>query len=90
MFRPFLGQVPLVLGPSSWGAGIPVSVPAVPPYFVELIILNVNNVPAASSRLGPFDSVAEARAAAAVEAAKPRNLTLTTRLVDSTGNQVFL
>lgn len=86
----FLGQVPLILGPSSWGAGIPVGVPALPPYFVELTLQNVYAAPVADSRLGPFDSVAEAQAAAAVEATKPRNFTLTTRIVDSMGNQVFL
>ena len=60
----WLGQIPLVLGPSSWGAGmLPTAVPIVPtevpPYYGEWAVAG------ASGRLGPFNTKAEAFEAAA-------------------------
>lgn len=71
---PWLGQVPLVLGPSSWGAGgIPVG-PAptpVPPYYGEWGVHVGGGMIGKSGRVGPYDTIEKAFDAAteaAVEA----------------------
>lgn len=66
---PRLGQVALVLGPSSWGAGgIPVPGPSptgVPPYYVQWGVMG-----GGSGQIGPFDTIDEAFDAAAAELAR--------------------
>lgn len=70
--RTFLGQVPLILGPSSWGAGgvpIPAYDPVgTPPYFGEWGVHVGGGIIGESGRVGPFDSIDEAFQAAAHEA----------------------
>lgn len=69
---PWLGQVPLVLGPSSWGAGMvnygppPILVPTpVPPFYGEWGVVAGDGVIAKGGRVGPFNTIDEAFAAAA-------------------------
>ena len=73
--RAFLGQVPLVLGPSSWGQGMvaPGPVPAplrpapyqdVPPYYGEWGVVGEGGEIIDSGSVGPFDTTDEAFAAA--------------------------
>lgn len=77
MFKrgPWLGQIPLVLGPSSWGAGmiptsarlgppLPPSPDGVPPYYGEWGVHEGGGVIGASGRVGPFDTIDEAFEAA--------------------------
>jgi hypothetical protein len=73
---PWLGQVPLVLGPSSWGAGMVPLAPSspfagayapydpvgTPPYWGEW------GSPGDCGRVGPFDTIDEAFRAAAAAA----------------------
>jgi hypothetical protein len=70
---PWLGQVPLVLGPSSWGSGMIPTGPAipavptpVPPYYGEWGVVDeaTGNI-AASGRVGPYNTIDEAFNAAA-------------------------
>lgn len=68
----WLGQVPLVLGPSSWGAGMIPSAPPVfrnpngtPPYFGEWGIPGAEGHIIDGGRVGPFDTIDEAFQAAA-------------------------
>ncbi len=69
---PWLGQVPLILGPSSWGAvGIPIVVAPqeTPPYYGEWGVVGSGH-----GRVGPFATAAEAFDAA-VEAATSHGAT---------------
>lgn len=65
----FLGQVPLVLGPSSWGAGAvvpgPVPGPTAPAYYGEWGVVDEDGMIVDSGRVGPFHSIDEAFSAAA-------------------------
>lgn len=70
--KAFLGQVPLVLGPSSWGYGMTLPVPSrfqqsapVPPYYGEWGVVGEGGVIIDSGRVGPFDTTDEAFSAAA-------------------------
>lgn len=76
MFRegPWLGQVPLVLGPSSWGYGMNLPSPSVlqpydnvgiPPYWGEWGVVGDGGVIVDSGSVGPFDTIDEAFSAAA-------------------------
>lgn len=59
--RAFLGQIPLVLGPSSWGAGmVPMATGPVPPFYGEWGVVGGE-----SGRVGPFNTSEEAFTAAA-------------------------
>lgn len=56
---PWLGQIPLVLGPSSWGAGMvanPAAIPATPvaPFFGQWAVFGKQG------RVGPFDNQMDA------------------------------
>lgn len=71
----WLGQVPLILGPSSWAAIKPTFVydpVGVPPYWGEWGFLSgfPDGRIAASGRVGPFDTIEEAFRAAAEAASK--------------------
>lgn len=67
----FLGQVPLILGPGSWGAGmIPVMVQPVPPFYGEWGTVNSDGSLLDSGRVGPFDTADAAFRSAADEAQK--------------------
>jgi len=70
--RAFLGQVPLVLGPSSWGQGMvapgPVPTPAVQTYYGEWGVVDESGQIIDSGRVGPFYTIDEAFHAAEVEA----------------------
>jgi hypothetical protein len=98
---PFLGQMPLVLGPSSWGAGmIPAGPPAprflepapAPPYWGEWGVHVGGGVIGDSGRVGPFDTIEEAFAAAAEAAVEHGATELPTdgyaQVKDSRGNAV--
>lgn len=70
----FLGQVPLVLGPSSWGYGMNLPAPTVlpaynpagtPPYFGEWGVVGEGGEIIDSGSVGPFDTIDEAFSAAA-------------------------
>jgi hypothetical protein len=66
----WLGQVPLVVGPSSWGYGMvfPAAPPAhtpVPPYFGEWGVVGEGGAIIDSGEVGPFDTIDEAFSAAA-------------------------
>lgn len=66
----WLGQVPLILGPSSWGAGgipIVVSTEGIPPYWGEWGVLEKESGGSMkdSGSVGPFTTIAEAFRAAA-------------------------
>jgi hypothetical protein len=74
MFKngPWLGQVPLVLGPSSWGAGMiptapPIFVSPTPvrPYYGEWGVHVGGGVIGKSGSVGPYDTIEEAFNAAA-------------------------
>jgi hypothetical protein len=57
---PWLGQIPLVLGPSSWGAGMvanPAAIPAtpVPPFFGQWAVFGKGQ-----GRVGPFENQMDA------------------------------
>jgi hypothetical protein len=72
MFSPFnhmrLGQVPLILGPSSWGAGggfIAQAPTPVPPFWGEWGVVDEAGRTTASGREGPFNTIQEAFNAAA-------------------------
>lgn len=66
-----LGQSPLILGPSSWGAGmlnnaIPLGPPQpVPPFYGEWGVVGEGGTIGKSGRVGPFDTIDEAFNAAA-------------------------
>lgn len=69
---PWLGQVPLVLGPSSWGAGMIPTGPAVaanpngvPPYYGEWGVHVGGGVIGKSGKVGPYNTIEEAFNAAA-------------------------
>lgn len=85
--KAFLGQVPLILGPGSWGVGIPMATFAAPPFYGQWGVLN-----GPSGRVGPFDTIEQAFQAA-VDAAVSNGATeLPTngfaQVVDSRGNAV--
>lgn len=66
----WLGQVPLILGPSSWGAGgIPLVVASegIPPYWGEWGVVDVGSggYMKDTGRVGPFATIEEAFSAAA-------------------------
>jgi hypothetical protein len=89
---PWLGQVPLVLGPSSWGAGVPLVGLAIPPYYGEWGVVSPDGVILNSGRVGPYSTVNEAFAAAAAAAVKHGATALPTdgfaQVKDSQGNLV--
>ena len=92
---PWLGQVALILGPSSWGAGMrPVYRAPVeePPYFGEWGTVDEDMKPVESGRVGPFDTSDEAFTAASKAAsehgAKRMPLDGFAQVVDSTGRAV--
>lgn len=68
-----MGQVPLILGPSSWGADLPWArplppppMPEIPPYYGQWGVLQKGTaVMADGGRVGPFDTADEAFSAAA-------------------------
>ncbi len=65
----FLGQVPLVLGPGSWGFGqIPMFIQPVPPFYGEWSHVDPAGNVQDSGREGPFDTPDEAFQAAAAAA----------------------
>lgn len=71
MWHPFLGQVPLVLGPSSWGSGIPTPPPVfiqpeeVPPYYGEWAVVDEETGKYTDGgRVGPYPTSEEAFSAA--------------------------
>jgi hypothetical protein len=81
MFRsksPWLGQVPLVLGPSSWGVGMMPATPppvydpqGIQPYWGEWgVVDETTGKYIDSGRVGPFESSDEAFQAAAEEASR--------------------
>lgn len=87
-----LGQVPLVLGPSSWGAGIPMAAPAQPPFYGQWGIPGDEGALVDGGRVGPFDTIDEAFSAAA-EAARDAGATKMpldgfAQVVDSAGRPV--
>ena len=68
----WLGQVPLALGPSSWGYGMTLPAPPriqpsipVPPYYGEWGVVGEDGVIVDSGGVGPFDTTDEAFSAAA-------------------------
>lgn len=65
----FLGQVPLVLGPSSWGQGMvapgPIPAPVAQTYYGEWGVVDEDGMIVDSGRVGPFYSIDEAFSAAA-------------------------
>jgi hypothetical protein len=71
---PWLGQVPLILGPSSWGASMVPLIPIVddlqgiPPYWGEWGVHEGGGVIGDCGKVGPFDTREEAFRAAAEEA----------------------
>lgn len=74
---PWLGQVPLVLGPSSWGAGggIPIGQPITalpsnetPPYYGEWGVVGQGGKIIESGSVGPYSTSQEAFEAAAAQA----------------------
>lgn len=71
---PWLGQIPLVLGPSSWGRGIvptqTVNLEGIPPYYGEWGIPASGGEIVDGGRVGPFDTIDEAFSAASKEAVK--------------------
>ncbi len=74
---PWLGQVPLILGPSSWGAGgIPIVVAPqeTPPYYGEWGVVGSGGTLKDQGRVGPFATAAEAFDAA-VQAATSHGAT---------------
>lgn len=94
---PWLGQVPLVLGPSSWAAGM-ARPPALttpegtPPYYGDWGIPDAEGFIVDGGRVGPFDTIEEAFSAA-VEAAgeagaKALPLDGFAQVVDSRGRSV--
>jgi len=89
---PWLGQIPLVLGPSSWGAGMvanPAAIPATPvaPFFGEWAAFGKGH-----GRVGPFDSQMDAFNAAVAAAASAGAKALPTdgfaQVIDSMGRMV--
>jgi len=65
----WLGQTPLILGPSSWGAGMVRSVPVrMPPYFGLWTAITPDGDVIDSGRVGPFMTVDQAIRAASAEA----------------------
>lgn len=99
MFRngPWLGQVPLILGPSSWGAGmIPTAPPVVaprPPFYGEWGVVDQSTGRYIDSgRVGPYDTIDEAFNAAASAAsdagAKKMPLDGFAQVKDSNGQPV--
>lgn len=69
--RAFLGQVPLILGPGSWGfGGIPIAVQPIPPFYGEWGYMNPDGDILDSGQVGPFGTAGEASQAAAAEARK--------------------
>lgn len=94
---PWLGQVPLVLGPSSWGAGMSypqVSVPpAAPPYWGQWGVVDEETGQYTDSgQVGPFSSIEEAfqKAGAEASAHGARRMPLDgfAQVVDSRGQAV--
>lgn len=89
----WLGQIPLVLGPSSWGAGmLPNAVPLaplapVPPFYGEWGVFGKGH-----GKVGPFNDQMEAFKAAAKAAADAGANELPTdgfaQVLDSTGRMV--
>lgn len=68
-WSPWLGQVPLILGPSSWGAGgIPIVVmpEGIPPFWGEWGVVDVGSggYMKDTGRVGPFATIDEAFSAA--------------------------
>jgi hypothetical protein len=70
--RSWLGQVPLILGPSSWGFGmVPPSVAStydpigIPPYWGEWGVVGDEGFCTDSGQVGPFATIDEAFGAAA-------------------------
>ncbi len=92
---PWLGQVALILGPSSWGAGMRPTYAApveVPPFFGEWGAVDPDGELIDCGSVGPFDTVDEAFSAAA-EAASEHGTTKMpidgfAQVVDSTGQAV--
>lgn len=62
-----LGQTPLILGPSSWGAAgaAPLLQAPIPPFVGQWGVVNHSGQVIDSGQVGPFDSADEAFAAAA-------------------------
>lgn len=90
----WLGQIPLVLGPSSWGAGmVPIRpvfdaepsawgpAEGTPPYYVQWGVYGVSGK---SGTIGPFNTIDEAFNAAA----KAAPMDGFTQIVDSKGQSV--
>lgn len=102
MFRnrgPWLGQVPLVLGPSSWGAGMVAQPPVViqpmevPPYFGQWGVVDEETGKyVASGQVGPFatsdEAFKKAGAEAAAHGARRMPLDGFAQVVDSRGQSV--
>lgn len=92
----WLGQVPLVLGPSSWGApgivGVGVSPNGTPPYYGEWGVHVGDGVIGLSGRVGPFNTIDEAFSEAARAAGEAGATALPTdgfaQVVDSRGQAV--
>lgn len=95
----WLGQIPLVLGPSSWGAGmVPIGPPQglvptpVPPFYGEWGVHIGGGVIGKSGRVGPFNTVEEAFNVAAQAAVENGATALPTdgyaQVVDSKGQSV--
>jgi len=81
----WLGQIPLVLGPSSWGSGMMNSAVPTPPYYGEWGVLGKGH-----GRVGPFNDPMEAFNAAVKAAVDAGAKELPTdgfaQVVDSQGN----
>lgn len=99
MFKrgPWLGQVPLVLGPSSWGAGMlpPAVIQPVPkpPFYGEWAVVDESTGKYTDGgRVGPFNTIDEAFSAAAKAAgdagAKKMPLDGFAQVKDSNGQPV--
>lgn len=98
--RAFLGQVPIVLGPSSWGQGMvaPGQIPpnpaeGIPPYYGEWgVIDEKSGALIDSGRVGPFSTTDEAFGAAAHAASEHGATALPmdgfAQVKDSTGKSV--
>lgn len=95
--RPRLGQVPLILGPSSWRGGFlpPATVrsaPIKPPFYGEWGVVGAGGVVLDSGKVGPFDTIEEAFSAAGVAAAEHGATALPgngwAQVVDSNGRAV--
>lgn len=90
----WLGQIPLVLGPSSWGSGmmnsaIPMTPPVTPPYYGQWGVHEGGGMIGAHGQVGPFSTAEEAFSAAAKAAVDAGATELPTdgfaQVVDSKG-----